>query len=162
MTDERCCNGLMAAYHELAAPGPPCKLFERYRFEDYAFKVVGVGSVGTHCYVMLYLADDDDPLLLQVKEARPSVLEPYAGQGAVRPPGAAHCDRPAADAVGQRHVPGLGNRRGHGNHFYIRQLRDMKFSVPLVNLEAKGLANYAAGSAAGRWRVPTLKAAMRQ
>ena len=132
----------MAAYHD-SLPQDRRRLFERYRFQDYAFKAVGVGSVGTHCYVMLYLADDNDPLLLQVKEARPSVLEPYAGKGPF-------------DHQGQRIVVGqrlmqaasdifLGWTTGmDGMHFYIRQLRDMKFSVPLVNLEAKGLANYAA------------------
>ena len=124
-------------------PRTGCKLFERYRFQDYAFKAVGVGSVGTHCYVVLYLADDNDPLLLQVKEARPSVLEPYAGKG----PFDHHGQR---IVVGQRLVQAasdifLGWTTGmDGMHFYIRQLRDMKFSVPLVNLEAKGLANYAA------------------
>ncbi len=50
------------------------KLLERYHFEDFAFKVVGVGSVGTCCFIILLLAGSDDPLLLQVKEARPSVL----------------------------------------------------------------------------------------
>ena len=54
-------------------------LLERYRFVDIARKVVGVGSVGTRAWIVLLLGrDDDDPLVLQVKEARPSVLEPYA------------------------------------------------------------------------------------
>ena len=139
--DERV-NRLMGAYHD-SLPQDRRKLFERYRFQDYAFKAVGVGSVGTHCYVVLYLADENDPLLLQIKEARPSVLEPYAGKGQF-------------DHQGQRIVVGqrlmqaasdifLGWTTGRdGMHFYIRQLRDMKFSVPLVDLEAKGLANYAA------------------
>jgi uncharacterized protein (DUF2252 family) len=139
--DERV-NRLMRAYHD-SLPQDRRKLFERYRFQDYAFKAVGVGSVGTHCYMLLYLADENDPLLLQVKEARPSVLEPYAGKGAI-------------DHNGQRIVIGqrltqaasdifLGWTTGKdGMHFYIRQLRDMKFSVPVVDIEAKGLANYAA------------------
>ena len=46
------------------------ELFERYRFQDAAIKVVGVGSVGTRCYLALFLAGEDDPLFLQVKEAR--------------------------------------------------------------------------------------------
>ena len=63
------------------------KLYERYRFQDAAIKVVGVGSVGTRCYLSLLLADEDDPLFLQFKEARRSVLESprgksrYANQG---------------------------------------------------------------------------------
>ncbi len=63
------------------------RLYERYRYQDSAIKVVGVGSVGTRCYLSLLLADEDDPLFLQFKEARRSVLEPprgksrYANQG---------------------------------------------------------------------------------
>ena len=55
-------------------------LFDRFHFFDLAIKVVGVGSVGTQCLVGLFMAADDDPLFLQVKEARASVLEPYAGK----------------------------------------------------------------------------------
>ena len=55
-------------------------LLDRFRLADIAVKVVGVGSVGTMCAVMLLLAREDDPLFLQVKEARPSVLEAYAGK----------------------------------------------------------------------------------
>ena len=55
-------------------------LLDRYEFKDIAMKVVGVGSVGTRCAIMLMMGGADDPLFLQVKEARASVLEPYAGQ----------------------------------------------------------------------------------
>ena len=139
--DERI-NRLMSAYHD-SLPQDRLKLFERYRLQDSAFKAVGVGSVGTHCYVVLFLADDDDPLLLQVKEARPSVLEPYAGKGLF-------------DHQGQRIVIGQRLMQAAsdiflgwttdmaGGHFYVRQLRDMKFAVPIGDIEAKGLANYAA------------------
>lgn len=57
------------------------QLFDRYRFEDMVVKVVGVGSVGTRCFVSLKLANDDDPLFLQIKEARRSVLEPLCAPG---------------------------------------------------------------------------------
>ena len=53
------------------------QLLERFRLVDCAFKVVGVGSVGTRCLVMLLQDNFDQPLFLQLKEARPSVLEPY-------------------------------------------------------------------------------------
>ena len=62
-------------------------LYERYHYQDSAIKVVGVGSVGTRCYLSLLLADEDDPLFLQFKEARRSVRESprrksrYAHQG---------------------------------------------------------------------------------
>ena len=54
-------------------------LLDRYELRDAAVKVVGVGSVGTFCFVLLFMAGEGDPLFLQVKEARASVLEPYAG-----------------------------------------------------------------------------------
>ncbi len=58
-------------------------LFDHFRFVDVAIKVVGVGSVGTRCFVVLFLAAPDDPLLLQIKEARRSVLERYTGHAPV-------------------------------------------------------------------------------
>ena len=134
---------LLAAYQE-TLPAHIRRLFEHYHYEDMAFKVVGVGSVGTRCYIVLLLADSDDPLLLQVKEARPSVLEPYAGKSEF-------------DHHGQRVVVGqrlmqsasdmfLGWLTGAdgGRHYYMRQLRDMKFSVPLEGLTEEFAARYAA------------------
>ena len=100
-------------------------LLDRYAVKDKAIKVVGVGSVGTVCSVALLMAGEKDPLFLQIKEARPSVLEPYAGQS-VYP------------NHGQRVVKGhrlmqsasdifLGwTQDSGGRHFYVRQLRDMK------------------------------------
>jgi uncharacterized protein (DUF2252 family) len=55
-------------------------LLERFAFADAAYKVVGVGSVGTRCLIALFVAGDDDLLLLQAKEARRSVREPFAGE----------------------------------------------------------------------------------
>src|SRR5262249_52333708 len=55
-------------------------LIDRYELKDIAIKVVGVGSVGTFCAVVLMMASEKDPLFLQVKEARRSVLEAYAGK----------------------------------------------------------------------------------
>ena len=126
-------------------------LLDRYRLVDVALKVVGVGSVGTHCGVALLLDNNDDPLLLQYKEARPSVLEPYAGRSLY-----AH--------QGQRIVSGqrlmqaasdifLGwttNRQGQD--FYFRQLKDMKTSIKLKGMSARSLEDYAeiCGSALAR------------
>ena len=107
-------------------------LFDRYRLADIAVKVVGVGSVGTFCAVLLMMAEDDDPLLLQVKEARASVLEPYVGKSGY----ANHGQR---IVVGQRLMQSasdifLGWAEGkRGRHFYVRQLRDMKLK-PLVEI----------------------------
>jgi uncharacterized protein (DUF2252 family) len=135
-------QALLAAYHQ-TLPAHLRRLFDHYQYEDFAFKVVGVGSVGTRCFILLFLADSDDPLLLQVKEARPSVLEPYAG-----PSEFSH--RGQRVVVGQRLMQSasdmfLGWMTGiDGTHYYVRQLRDMKFSVPLEGMKADVLARYAA------------------
>lgn len=100
-------------------------LFDRYKVADVAVKVVGVGSVGTRCVVALLLATPDDPLFLQVKGARPSVLERYTGHRPVPHNG-------QRVVVGQRLMQSasdifLGWSRGPtGRDFYVRQLRDMK------------------------------------
>jgi uncharacterized protein (DUF2252 family) len=139
--DEERVQKVLAAYHE-SLPAERRRLFERYRFVDFAFKVVGVGSVGTRCYVLLFLAGPDDPLLLQVKEAGTSVLEPYAGKGHYEHQG-------QRIVVGQRLMQSASDMflgwatLLTGAHCYIRQLRDMKFSVPLVDLDARQLANFA-------------------
>ena len=118
-------------------------LLDRYRPVDFALKVVGVGSVGTFCSVLLLMAEDNDPLFLQVKEARASVLEPYLGKSAY----ANHGQRVVA---GQRLMQSasdifLGWTQGkRGRHFYLRQLRDMKMK-PLVEVfNPATLLDYAA------------------
>ncbi len=106
---------LPSAYHALAS---------RFELRDAAIKVVGVGSVGTACWVLLFMAGDADPLFLQVKEARASVLEPYAGKSSFPNHGQRVVDgyrrmQPASDMF-------LGWSRGPRRDFFIRQLRDMK------------------------------------
>jgi hypothetical protein len=118
-------------------------LLDRYHLEDIVNKVVGVGSVGPWCGVALFLAEDNDPLLLQIKEARPSVLEPYAGKSEFSHEG-------ERIVVGQRLMQSasdmmLGWTTGTGKykrHFYIRQLRDMKFSVDISIMKPQQLAGY--------------------
>jgi uncharacterized protein (DUF2252 family) len=103
-------------------------LLSRYTFVDTARKVVGVGSVGTRCHIVLLRGNhDEDPLILQVKEANTSVLEPYAG--ASKYPN--HGQRVVR---GQQYTQAasdifLGWGRVAGMDFYVRQLRDMKASV---------------------------------
>jgi uncharacterized protein (DUF2252 family) len=117
-------------------------LFDRYQFVDVAHKVVGVGSVGTRCYVVLFVDWQDDHLFLQVKEARPSVLEgracevQYANQGE-RVVEGQRLMQSASDIF-------LGWSRGpHGRDFYVRQLRDMKLSADLTTYTPRLLAAYA-------------------
>jgi uncharacterized protein (DUF2252 family) len=109
---------LPTAYHAL---------LDRYKLCDAAIKVVGIGSVGTSCWVLLFMAANDDPLFLQVKEARASVLEPYAGKSAFPNHGQRVVNgyrtmQPASDMF-------LGWTRGPKRDFFIRQLRDVKISI---------------------------------
>jgi len=111
-------------------------LLDRYRVVDVARKVVGVGSVGTRCWVLLMAGNGpEDPLFLQFKEAQPSVLAPYAGATGFA------CEGHRV-VVGQRLIQGspdifLGWGRSGPVHFYIRQLRDMKGGVELEPGKAK-------------------------
>ncbi|MEI6335959.1 MAG: DUF2252 domain-containing protein [Methylococcaceae bacterium] len=114
-------------------------LLDRYEYKDIAMKVVGVGSVGTRCSIMLLMGGADDPLFLQVKEARASVLEPYAGQSA-------YSNHGQRVVMGQRLMLSasdifLGWTEGKlGNHFYIRQMRDMKLKA-MVELFSPSVMN---------------------
>ncbi|WIM98403.1 DUF2252 domain-containing protein [Actinoplanes oblitus] len=137
-------RGLLAEYRETLAEDRR-HLFDAYRFVDLARKVVGVGSVGTRCWIVLLTGrDDTDPLLLQVKEANRSVLGP---------------DTPDPLGEGHRVVAGqrlmqassdifLGWDRavgfdGQTRDFYVRQLRDWKGSVTTEEMNPEGLRAYA-------------------
>ncbi|MDJ0564692.1 MAG: DUF2252 domain-containing protein [Microcystis sp. M49629_WE12] len=117
-------------------------LFDRYRLEDFALKVVGIGSVGTRCYIALFFSEDNHPLILQVKEACPSVLEPYTAKSQYENQG-------QRVVTGQRLMQSssdifLGWTQGRrGNNFYLRQLRDMKFYLPIEGVSAAQLQRYA-------------------
>jgi uncharacterized protein (DUF2252 family) len=118
-------------------------LFEGYRLVDVALKVVGVGSVGTHCYIALLIGrDDDDPLFLQLKQAEASVLEGHLPKSTYR-----HHGRRVV--AGQRLMQAssdifLGWTRSQtGRDYYVRQLRDWKYSVPLEKLLPQGWLLYA-------------------
>jgi len=128
------------------------RLLQRYEVVDAARKVVGVGSVGTHCSILLLMDHDDGaPLFLQMKEAEASVLERY-----VRPSDYAH--RGERVVQGQRLVQAasdtfLGWTHGRADRdYYVRQMRDMKGSVALEMLTPEGIAGYGAlcGWALGR------------
>jgi uncharacterized protein (DUF2252 family) len=122
-------------------------LLEQFRFADMARKVVGVGSVGTRCWIVLMLGRDaSDPLFLQVKEAERSVLEDFAGASEY----ANHGQRVVA---GQRLMQAasdifLGWQRsqvdpdGRPHDFYVRQLRDGKFSADIEAMTVAGMRAY--------------------
>jgi uncharacterized protein (DUF2252 family) len=117
-------------------------LLDRFKLLDIAIKVVGVGSVGTWCAVALMMAGEDDPLFLQIKEARSSVLEGYAGKSV-------HVNH------GQRVVAGcrlmqsasdlfLGWTESQlGRHLYVRQLKDMKIKMPVEVFTPSVMRQYA-------------------
>jgi uncharacterized protein (DUF2252 family) len=123
---------------------PPYRqgLVSRFELKDFAVKVVGVGSVGTACFVALLMAGPEDPLFLQAKEARPSVLEPYAGASLFL-------------HHGQRVIMGhrlmqsssdifLGWTSGRsGRHYYVRQLRNAKIKFEVERFDASHMIQFA-------------------
>lgn len=119
-------------------------LLEHFTFSDLARKVVGVGSVGTRAGIILLESGDGDALILQIKQATASVLEPYMGASSFQN----HAQRVV---VGQRLMqatgdPFLGWVREDGDDpqdYYVRQLRDMKGSVDVARLDKEGLVHYA-------------------
>lgn len=117
-------------------------LYDKFRMMDIAIKVVGVGSVGTFCGVILMLAEDNDPLFLQVKQANASVLAPYAGPGQFEHQG-------QRVVAGQRLMQAasdlfLGWTTGRkGRHFYLRQLRDMKAKPMIEVFKPRHMLEYA-------------------
>ena len=111
-------------------------LLQRYHLRDIAFKVVGVGSVGTFCAIGLFVSDGDAPLLLQIKEAQQSVLAPFAGPSDY----ANHGQRVV---VGQRMLQaatdvflGWTESAVNGRYFYVRRLKDQRLADIGARLEA--------------------------
>ncbi len=117
------------------------ELLDRFELKDIAAKVVGVGSVGTRCGILLLMAGDDDALFLQVNEARVSVLEPYAGKSR-------YANRGQRVVAGQRLTQAasdifLGWTEDRGRHFYVRQLRDIKIKPLIEGIDAMQMERYA-------------------
>jgi len=123
-------------------------LFQRYRLADAAYKVVGVGSVGTLCGVLLMVSGDGESLYLQFKEATASVLEAYAWPS----PYAHHGERvvrgqrllQAASDILLGFATGPSGPKGAGRHMYVRQLRDAKVKPQLETMTPRGFRRYAA------------------
>jgi hypothetical protein len=122
-------------------------LLEQFRLVDVARKVVGVGSVGTRCWIALLLGRDDvDPLFLQVKEAQESVLERFVGKGAYTHQGervvAGQRLTQAASDIFLGWVGGVSPIDGQARDFYFRQLRDWKGSADPEAMTPQGLTDY--------------------
>jgi uncharacterized protein (DUF2252 family) len=121
-------------------------LLEGFEVADVARKVVGVGSVGTRCWILLMLGrDESDPLFLQVKEAEASVLSrfvgasKYANQGQRVVAGQKLMQASSDIFLGWQRTDGLD---GTSRDFYVRQLRDWKYSVDIQDLRPRGMRMY--------------------
>ena len=148
-------RGLLDLYRR-SLPPERRALFDQFEFVDLAREVVGVGSVGTRCWVVLLRGrDDGDPLFLEVKEAGASVLKkqvPFAlrQRSAPRNEGervvvGQRLMQAASDIfLGWQRVEGID---GQTRDFYVRQLREMKMSVPVETLDPRGMTLY--GEACG-------------
>jgi uncharacterized protein (DUF2252 family) len=118
------------------------RLLANFKPHDIAYKVVGVGSVGTRCLIYLLVDPHDKPLFLQIKEANQSVVARY-----FKSPPVTHEGQRVVD--GQRLMQAasdmfLGWTKGpKGRHFYVRQLRDMKLSIQIELMDADLLGGYA-------------------
>jgi uncharacterized protein (DUF2252 family) len=141
-------TGLLAKYRRTLETDRRYML-EQFEVCDMARKVVGVGSVGTRCYVVLMLGrDETDPLFLQIKEAEASVLSRFVGASK-------YANQGQRVVAGQRLMQAssdifLGWQRveagldGRSRDFYVRQLRDWKFSVEIALLRPEGMQMYGA------------------
>jgi uncharacterized protein (DUF2252 family) len=124
------------------------RLLEGYRYVDLARKVVGVGSVGTRCWILLLLGrDDSDPLFLQIKETGSSVLERYHGRSQYRNHGQRVVEgQRLMQAASDIFLGWMRNKEGldgRPRDFYVRQLWDWKTSVNLDTILPRGLERYA-------------------
>jgi uncharacterized protein (DUF2252 family) len=138
---------LLASYRQ-TLPADTAELLGRYELADIAHKVVGVGSVGTRCWIVLMLTPDgNDPLFLQVKEAEQSVLADFTGHSR-------HSNHGERVVVGQRFMQAASDiflgwvRVAHGvdgrqHDYYVRQLRDWKFSANIGGMPPSWLRQYA-------------------
>lgn len=138
-------RGALRTYRR-TLPSDRRHLLENFNFAQLARKVVGVGSVGTRAWMALMLGRDDaDPLLLQVKEAQRSVLEPYTGRSEYTNSGqrvvaGQHLMQATSDIfLGWLRVRGVD---GVERDFYVRQLRDGKASAPIEVMVPPGMAAY--------------------
>ena len=126
-------------------------MIERYRFMHVARKVVGVGSVGTRCWVILMLGrDQSDPLILQLKQAMPSVLEPYTAPSVYESQGRRVVEGQRLMQTSPDYLLGwyrLTSWDGLERDFYARQLWDGKASIDVSRLSPVGLRSY--GEACG-------------
>jgi uncharacterized protein (DUF2252 family) len=133
----------LAVYRESLIPGRRL-LLDRFEIVDYAVKVVGVGSVGTFCGILLLMSGSGDPLFLQFKQARQSVLEPYCGASPFGHSGQRVVNgqraMQAASDIFLGWATGTGRRK---LHFFLRQLSDAKIKPVIEIMTAANVKGYA-------------------
>ncbi len=134
---------VFARAHDTLAP-EVLALLRRYRLVDTAFKAVGVGSVGTFCAIGLFMTEDDEPLYLQLKEARVSALERLGGPRWTGPQG-------ARVVAGQRVMQaasdlflGWTEDKASGRNFYVRHLKNRRLDSVAELMQQNSLIEYAA------------------
>jgi uncharacterized protein (DUF2252 family) len=116
-------------------------IFDRFQMVDSAMKVVGVGSVGTRCGIALLMAASADPIFLQIKEARRSVLEPYTDKSV-------HANSGQRVVIGQRLMQSASDiflgwsETMDGHDFYVRQLNDAKLKPLVESFDAITMEDY--------------------
>src|SRR5215510_10245346 len=132
---------VLGAYEKRLSPDRLC-LVERYKFKDIAFKVVGVGSVGTFCAIGLYMCGDGTPLFLQLKEAGRSVLErlgpKFKGHQGQRVVEGQRVMQAASDIF-----LGWTEDTASRRQFYVRQLKNRRLGSISDLVEGEALASYA-------------------
>jgi len=117
-------------------------LLDRFQLHDLAIKVVGVGSVGTFCFVLLLMAEDEDPLFLQLKEARTSVLEAFA-------PASVFPNHGQRVVTGHRLMQSASDiflgwtATKSGRNYYVRQLRDAKVKFDVDRFDSHHMRVFA-------------------
>ena len=133
----------LLAQYRATLPADRRTLLERFELVDVAIKVVGVGSVGTRCAVALLMAGPDDSLFLQFKEARASVLEPYAGRGPYRNHGERVVEGQRLMQAASDIFLGWSKDPSLRADFYVRQLRDCKTAAHIDAMDYPHLLDYA-------------------
>ncbi|ORA40003.1 DUF2252 domain-containing protein [Mycobacterium aquaticum] len=149
-------TALIESFQEYLAtvPADVALLLSHFRVTDMARRIVGVGSVGTRCYLVILTGPAGEPLILQVKEASTSVLEQYGGVQQPSPLLAAA----QASGEGRRVVSGqrvlqamsdvfLGTARADGRDFYVRQFQDMKGTIETEGMSVTAFGDYVSACA---------------
>ena len=151
---------MLAQYRATLSPERRA-LLERFELVDFAMKVVGVGSVGTRCAVLLLMGGDGDSLFLQLKEARASVLEPYTERSPYRNHGERVVNGQRLMQAASDLFLGWSRDTSRRVDFYVRQLRDCKTAVNIDTMDHAHLVDYAhhCGTALARAHAKTGDAA---